>query len=346
MKRLEYCIALILIILSLSIAAQDNTIYKIRRKTPELGSKLSPMCKVIVKKANPVLETNPDPLFLRFNKTMSLFSKSAYKTIDTATNISGVPLRIYFPKKSKKDDSIPVLILFHGGAFIFGSIETYHLLANKLCIKTGCIVVVPDYRLAPEYPYPAALNDCYETLLWVNENIDSFGGDKNSIGLIGDSAGGNLVAASILKSYNEDGPKINLMVLYYPNTTMVDTVYASRKYFMGSCGPHYMLSETLLRKVKKQYLTETNVAHPYVSPLLTSSANNFPPTLLITAQCDPLRDEGELFGKKLEEAGVAVTTIQYKSMIHGFISFYPILSKGKKALRKTSKYTNNIFLKN
>ncbi len=346
MNLLKYCISIILITLSLSVAAQDNVNYKIKRKTPEPGSKISPMCKAIVKKANPALESNPDSLFLQFNNRMSFFSTSVNKIFDTVTNQSRVPLRIYLPKTSKNNNELPVLILYHGGAFIFGSIETYDLLANKLCRKTGCIIVVPEYRLAPAHPFPAALNDCYETLIWVDKNISKFGGNSNKIGLIGDSAGGNLVTASALKSSYENGPKITLLVLYYPNITMVDTTYPSRAYFMGSYGPHYMLSEKLLRKAKQQYLYGESDSQAYVSPLMADIPKGFPPTLLVTAQCDPLRDEGVLFGEKLSRSGVLVESLQYKSMIHGFISFYPILSKGKKAIRKTAYYVERHFYLN
>lgn len=334
---LKYYLFFILTILFLSVSGQELST-KIKRKTPEPGTKLSPLCKLITKQANIAMEGNPDSVMIDHMWLGRLTTFEAYKRIDTVTEKTHRNLYIYLPKAVKKTKKLPVLIFYHGGGFIWGNVNTYDIVNHKICRETQCIVVFVEYRKAGEAPHPAAMNDCYETLEWVYNHIEDFGGDKTRIGLIGDSAGGNLSLVTAINSLEKDGPKISLEVLYYPSTITTDTMTLSRQYFMGNYGPHYILSEDLLRRIKDLYLAGYPDTSKYVSPLLANFSKDMPSTLIITAQCDPLRDEGEMAAKKLHDAGVPVIGIRYNGVMHGFVSFYNILPKGRKAIRETARF--------
>lgn len=307
-------------------------------RTPEPGTYIDPVAKLILSQANKAMQSNPDSIFLMYQKYFSLFEAPVHKTVDSVVGSNQVPIRVYYPEQSENDSLLPVMILIHGGAFIWGSIETYDMLARKLTHSLNCIVVSVGYRLAPEFPYPAAINDCYSVLNWVAEHGKNLGGNPTKIGVIGDSAGGNLATELTLKARDENGPKISCQVLYYPSTDMSDSVYPSRNYFMGSYGQYYLLNEKLLRTVRNDYLHGQSEFLPQVSPVFANLSADLPPALIITAQCDPLRDEGNRYAGQLTKAGVKVVHSEYEGMIHGFVSFYPVLTQGRKAIRQTRKF--------
>lgn len=320
------------------LLSQDTIHGNFTRKTPEQGTKLSFFSRAILNRVNEGMKTNPDSLFLRYDKLTTIRKKPAHIVVDTVLHENNIPVRIFVPRQAKSNDELPVVIFYHGGAFIFGSIETYSNLAGKICRKSKCIVVLPEYRLAPQYPYPAATLDCYNTLKWVVSNIHNFGGSKNKITLMGDSAGGNLSMVTSLMNQDKEKAKILCQILFYPNTLLTDTILPSRDFFTGRYGKSYLLSESLMYKVKVQYLNGVSDTLPYVSPALAKLTSNLPPSLIITAQCDPLRDEGVLLFKNLQNVGVQANHTQYKGMIHGFISFYKISRIGRKAIREGIRF--------
>lgn len=330
----------ILILFSLVSFSQENEKVKIKRQSPEPGTKLSYMSKAIVKRATNEMSGNPDSAFMAYDNKTTFRKKPAYKLIDTVITEHKVPLRIFYPKKAKKTDALPVIIFYHGGAFMYGNIETYNNLAGKICRESKCIVVLPEYRLAPEYPFPAAVNDCYATYEWTKENIGNMGGDKAKISLIGDSAGANLSLVTALKAYENGFNDIASLSLIYPNTIWTDTLLLSREYFMGSKGPIYILSEELAYESRENYLNGVSPQHPYASPYYAKYYSDMPPTYVITAGCDPLRDEGELLVAKMQNSGMEVKHKRYKKMIHGFVTFYKVMPKGKKAIRESVRFAN------
>ncbi len=332
----------------LSVFAQENTSFIVSKQTPEPGVKLSFMSYQLVKKVNKVIATgNPDSVFNDYkHKLPKSIWKSGYY-MDKTIGKDSISIRVFYPnKRSKKDfqdKSLPVLVFYHGGGFVWGSLDMFHMLAQKLSKKLGCIVVLPDYRLAPEYPYPTAVNDCSMVLDWVFQHISSLGGNPQKVGLIGDSAGANLALVTTLKNYQSKAHSIAFQVLYYPPTTMVDTTFSSRSYFGGDKGVWYVLNRPLLEKIKRDYLGKYADTLWQVSPLYAKYNASVPPTLIITAQCDPLRDEGEVLAQKMKQSGVDVTYIRYNKTIHGFISLYPFISQGRKAIRETRKFAKKYF---
>jgi len=310
-------------------------------QTPEPGTYIDPVAKLILTQANKAMESNPDSIFLMYQNYLSFIEAPVYKTIDSLVGPNRVPIRIYYPELAKHDSLVPVIMLIHGGAFIWGSIETYDMLARKLTHDLDCIVVSVGYRLAPKNPFPVAVYDCYETLLWIAAHAGALGGNQKKIGLIGDSAGGNLATVMTLMSRDRNGPKISCQVLYYPSTDMTDSLYPSRRYFMGNYGQYYLLNEQIMRRVSNDYLNGNDPTQPYASPLFAHLTSDLPPALIITARCDPLRDEGNRYASELAQAGVKVVHTEYKGMIHGFVSFYPALVKGRKAINQTRKFVHS-----
>ena len=330
---------------SCSVTKSDVTSSKSSNKTysritPEPGTHVTRMATLILHYTNDFVN-HPDSLFMKYADHLEAGGPHIGPIIDTSvmSGLAKIPVRIYYPMRRSRCDGLPVLVFFHGGGFDWGNNKIYNRFNRKLAQSTQCIVVSAEYRLAPAHPYPAGVNDCYSTLQWVSKNLDYISSDSAKIAVIGESAGGNLAAVMALMSRDKKGPQIACQILLYPATNFSDTLYASRKYFSGMEGPYYLINEAFLRRVKKQYLGSTgNENDPYVSPMDANLTSNLPPALIITAQADPLRDEGRIYGEKLKKAGVNVEYKEYHGMIHGFVSFYPILLDGRRAFRRTSNF--------
>ncbi len=342
-----YCIIL-LGLFNTGLFAQTNPLVRVSRQTPEPGTKLSCMSYQLVKRVNKVIATgNPDAVFDEYKHKLPKCIWKSGHYLNTRVGKDSIAVRIFYPNKGSKkhfrDKRLPVLVFYHGGGFIWGSLDMFHILAQKLSKKLNCIVVLPAYRLAPEHPYPTPVNDCVMVLNWVFENITVWGGNPSKVGLIGDSAGANLALVTALKNNSSQTHAIAFQVLYYPSTTMVDTTLPSRTYFAGDQGSWYVLNRPLLEKIKREYLGTHADTLWQVSPLYAKYSNTMPPTLIITAQCDPLRDEGEALSQKMRQAGVDVSHIRYNKTIHGFVSLYPLISQGRKAIRATKKFAEKHF---
>ncbi len=333
---------------NMGVFAQESPLCKVSRQTPEPETKLSCMSYQLVKRVNKVIATgNPDAVFDYYKHKLPKCIWKSGHYLNTRVGKDSMAVRIFYPdkdsKKHFKDKSLPVLVFYHGGGFIWGSLDMFHMLAQKLSKKLNCIVVLPAYRLAPEHPYPSPVNDCAMVLDWVFENITAWGGNPKKVGLIGDSAGANLALVTALKNNRRQAHAIAFQVLYYPSTTMADTTLPSRSYFAGDKGPWYVLNRSLFKKIKREYLGEHSDTLWQVSPLYAKYNASMPPTLIITAQCDPLRDEGEALAQKMRQAGVDVSHIRYNKTIHGFVSMYPLISQGRKAIRATQKFAKKHF---
>lgn len=266
-------------------------------------------------------------------------SFSNIKNMDIKTDINGVPVRIYTPDNGS---NLPMIIYSHGGSFISGSIDEVDNICRKLSKNSKAIVVSVNYRLAPEDPFPAGLNDVYNVLQWVYKNAGSINGDSSRICVAGDSAGGNLSAAVSQLARDSDGPLINSLVLIYPSTNIYELNTKSWSYFGMNSNLTKENSEKFISLYTPQLEDRKN---KYASPLLSENFVGLPDTLIITAEFDPLRDEGEAYGIKLKKAGVNVVSTRYKGVTHGFVSMGNITKKADQALNEISTYLLTQFNK-
>jgi acetyl esterase len=242
-----------------------------------------------------------------------------------------LPLRIYSPEG---DGPFGVLIFFHGGGFVIGDLESHDKECRALCNRANCLVVAVDYRLAPEHPFPAATEDCFAALEWVGAHASEFRGDPLRLAVGGDSAGGNLSTVVALMARDRGGPAIRFQLLIYPSVDARDNdSYKSRDqnaagpillretidYFMG----HYFRGSGDGKAARESALA---------SPILAPSLKGLPPALVITAELDVLRDEGEAYARALEAAGVMTGLRRYDGQPHAFLQLAPMLDAGKLAL--------------
>lgn len=248
----------------------------------------------------------------------------------------GVPVRLYFPPR-KQGKLLPILLYFHGGGFALGNIETHDGLCRYLAVNAGVIVVSVDYRLTPEHPFPAGLNDCYAVLERVASDLDGLGADSAKIYVCGDSAGGNLAAAVSIKARDEEGPEIALQILLYPVVDMdPKTDFPSREAFGGG---DYFLSKGDMVWLSGMYVDDVaKFLDPLVSPLHAKSHADLPQALIVTAGFDPLVDDGRAYADKLLEAGVTTTYKCFETTIHGFLSFAGVLPVGQAGLDYVSEF--------
>ena len=223
----------------------------------------------------------------------------------------GVPVRVYRPSAAT---NLPILVVFHGGGWSIGSAGEYDGIARWLTNASGAVVVSVDYRLAPEHPYPAPLDDCWTALRWTAAHASEIGGDASRIAVGGDSAGGNLAAVCALLARDAGGPALALQALIYP---VCDVDFETVSYIEN--GEDYLLDLDQMRWFFESYTTgHVDPADWHVSPLRAPDLAGVAPAVVITAEYDPLRDEGAAYADRLREAGVAVTYRCFEGMIHSF----------------------------
>jgi acetyl esterase/lipase len=233
-----------------------------------------------------------------------------------------IPVRVYTPVGK---GPFPGLVFFHGGGFVLCSLDSHDGQCRALANAAGCVVVSVDYRLAPEHPYPAAPEDCYAATQWVAKNGSELGIDTARLAIGGDSAGGNLTAVTALLARDRGGPPLRFQLLIYPVT---DFAFDTSSYRENAEG--YFLTEGMMRWFWDQYLPDVSRgAEPYASPLRAADLSGLPPGLCITAEYDPLRDEGERYAARLREAGVDCRTSCYDGMFHGFFAMGALLDKAR-----------------
>ena len=221
-----------------------------------------------------------------------------------------IPLRIYRPSDAL---GLPALVWFHGGGWFLGDLDGSEHHCRRLAVEVGCVVVSADYRLAPETPFPGAIDDCYAATAWVASSAVELGVDPARIAVGGDSSGGNL-AACVALCARADGPPLAYQLLVYP---VVDADFDRPSYREN--GEGYSLTRQAVRRCWDCYVP--NVAerkNPLVAPIHAPDLSGIPAALIITAEFDPLRDEGDAYGAALRKAGVDAVTQRYDGMIHGF----------------------------
>ena len=226
---------------------------------------------------------------------------------------SDLPIRIYRPTQAS---NAPAIIYFHGGGWVLNFIDIYDPVLSALANRTDSVIIAVSYQKAPEHPYPIPLNDCYAAFIWAHEHAQELGINTEKIGVSGDSAGGNLAAAVVLKARDSNGPKIAYQFLIYP---CINRDLETSSYITFESG--FGLSRKSMEWFWEQYLQ--GAAHdldPYAVPISAKSFANLPPTIMITAEFDPLKDDGALYESALRKAGVKTYYKAYPGMIHGFFS--------------------------
>ena len=247
-----------------------------------------------------------------------------------------IPVRVYTPEGRAP---FPVLVYFHGGGWVIGNLETHDGLCRHLANAAHCVVVSVDYRLAPEHPFPASGEDAYAATRWVAGNAAALGGDAKRIAVGGDSAGGNLSAVVSLMARDRGGPPIVFQLLVYPATDLPSANMSYRENAEG-----YFLTAKSMRWFFAHYCgANPDASDPYLCPLRAKNLGGLPPALVVTAEFDPLRDEGEAYAARLREAGVRTKLTRYPGMIHGFFGMGPLLTQARAATREATDALRSAF---
>jgi acetyl esterase len=282
-----------------------------------------------------VAEHPPDEVREAYNALSAMATKDEVASVTDLvipTPDGDIPVRVYMPL-GEADWPRPVLVYFHGGGWVIGNIETHDATCRSLANGADVVVVSVDYRLAPEHPYPAGLDDCLAAVRWVVDNADELAVDPERLAVGGDSAGGNL-AALVTHRFRDNGPTIRFQLLIYPATDLT----LSHPSIDENGDGYYLTKETMVWFVD-HYLGKHDATDPSISPLHAPAEvlRDLPPALVITAEYDPLRDEGEAYAKALRAAGVEATASRYDGMIHGFFSMRDWIPEGKAAIHEASQ---------
>jgi acetyl esterase len=242
-----------------------------------------------------------------------------------------IPVRLYYPST---EANLPLIVFFHGGGWVTGSLETHDRICRRIAQATMALVVSVDYRLAPWHKYPIPLADCYDAVLWAAATASELGADADRLMVMGDSAGGNLAAAVCLMARDQDGPAIHRQILIYP---AVDGTLSAPSHQLYTDAP--LLSRVGIHYFRDQYLrSPQDIQEAYFSPLLATDLSQLPPAFILTAEYDPLRDEGEQFAQRLAAAGVPVRYQDYPGMVHAFMSFPRHCSAAAAAIEAIGEY--------
>lgn len=256
-------------------------------------------------------------------------SHTVYERVHRVENIEiegknrhKIPVRLFIPNDSK---GLPIIVYFHRGGWVFGNIDIADPVCRKFANHGRCIVAAVGYRLAPENPFPTPLEDCYEATKWIAAHANLIGGDPNKIITGGESAGGNLAAAVALLARDQNGPKIASQLLIYPTISS-----AIQEEIFDKSVDRYFLTKDAMKFFWSMYLQSSeDFNNPYASPDLTPDFSNLPPALIITAEYDPLHQEGAKYAEQLHQAGIKTTTKCFSKVIHGFLSL-PIYEEYQK----------------
>ena len=248
-----------------------------------------------------------------------------------------LPLRVYAPNANGPH---PLMVYFHGSGFVLHDLDTHDDLCRRLCAGAGCVVVSVDYRLAPEHKFPAALDDCLAATRWTADHAGDLHGDAARLMVAGDSAGGNFAAVTALRARDEGGPLLCAQMLIYPVTDH----YSADLPSMRDNAEGYGLTRAAMRYYWDHYLNDAGEArHPLAAPRQAASLANLPPALVVTAEYDPLRDEGEDYGAALVHAGVPVTMRRWLGVNHGFFFFPGLVERATVAVDEACAWSRDML---
>ncbi|MEL6998354.1 MAG: alpha/beta hydrolase [Pseudomonadota bacterium] len=259
------------------------------------------------------------------------------ETFSTGPGYGHVPVRVY---KASNAADLPVIIYYHGGGHVIGSLEIYETLCRFLANAAGCAVVSVDYRMGPEHRFPAAAEDSYDALRWVADKAGKLGIDATRIAVSGDSAGGNLAAVVALMAREAGGPAVSAQALIYP---VVDYRGGTASYDRYGAG-YGILEAPTIDWFREHYFANAHDMDDWrAAPHLATSHAGLPPALVITAECDVLKDEGVAYAKQLSDAGVAVEHTDYAGVVHGFFGYLGLVDEAEQAHRRVASYLNDIW---
>jgi acetyl esterase len=246
-----------------------------------------------------------------------------------------VPVRVYTPEAGP--GPLPLIVYFHGGGWVVGTLDTYDVLCRALANRSGAIVASVGYRVAPEHPFPAPLDDCEAATAALAEMAAELGADPARIGVAGDSAGGGLVAGVTFRS-REAGRPLAFQVLVYP---ALDSSLTAPSAIENATG--YYLTTAGMRWYWEQYLADgADPAHPEVSPLRRPDLEGLPPAFVVTAGYDPLRDEGDAYAERLRASGVDAELARFDGMIHGFLRFRAVFDAAEEANARIADFVRRV----
>jgi len=287
----------------------------------------------------PKLETLPPAeartLFKTFGSMLPVVTAARMTPYRIPVDGGEVDMHLHWPLGAEDAaEPLPVLVWYHGGGFTIGDLETSDSTAAELANASGCAVANVDYRLAPEHPFPTPLEDCYTALSWIVSEAAAMGFDPARVAVGGDSAGGNLSAALCLLASQRGGPALRFQLLVYPCLD-ARMSYPSIK----ENGEGLLLEASTLRWFWDNYIGSADPEDPLLSPVYASADDlaGLPPALVITAEFDPLRDEGEAYAERLRLAGVPVDTSRYEGMVHGFVPFSQLWDAAHKAVDECAR---------
>ena len=267
-------------------------------------------------KARELFEATPDP---GHTAEVASVQDLAIEAGDHA-----VPIRVY--RAIDANDEVPTLVWIHGGGWVLGSLDSYDRTCRRLTAALAGVTLSVDYRLAPEHRFPAGLDDCAAVLGWVHEHIGELGGHADAVVVGGDSAGGNLTAATALRNRDERGLPIALQVLVYPVTDFDPDTASMRANANG-----FLLTGDTMAWFYDQYVDDEQRGDPYAAPLQAESLAGLPPALVIVAGHDPLHDEGVAYARRLAADGVPTTLSSYPGHFHGFAIMTRFLADARRA---------------
>lgn len=237
-------------------------------------------------------------------------------------------LRTYTPEG---EGPFPLMVYFHGGGFCICNLDTHDATCRTLCRDAGCVVVSVDYRLAPEAKWPAAPEDCYAATEWAVTNAEILRADPERLVVAGDSAGGNLAAVVALMARDRSGPQIAHQLLVYPVINHDFDTVSYREFANG-----YLLTRDMMMWFWGHYLADPGDGmEPLASPIQATSLADLPAATIVTAEFDPLRDEGEAYARRLTEAEVPTRSIRFDGLIHGFLAFDGVADRAREAVAET-----------
>ena len=251
-----------------------------------------------------------------------------------------IPVRLYRARGTSDAEQLPVLVYFHGGGFTIGDLDTHDGVCRTLANEARCAVVSADYRLGPEHKFPCAVDDCFAATRWVAQEAAALGVDARRIAVGGDSAGGNLATVVALLARDAGGPPLVAQVLIYPTTTLEHDTPSTAEF-----GPRgYIIALDTMHYFRNCYLSTPEERRDWrASPLLAPDVSHLPPAFILTAGCDPLRDEGQAYAERLRAAGVEVRYTCYEGQIHGFITMGRMIDAAGRALRESAAALRNAF---
>lgn len=253
--------------------------------------------------------------------------------LDFAGPAGSLPIRVYRPA-NKGNEPLPVLVYFFGGGFVVGSLDTPDSICRTLAVMVPCVVVSIGYRLAPEHPFPAAVEDCYAGVKWVADNASKFGGDGGRLAIGGDSNGGTLAAATSLMIRDHHGPSISAQALIYPAMRSGRVTKSMR----DNVDPMFFNGHSAVWFWNLYLADPADGESQYASPLNAADHSGLPPTLMITAEFCPLVDEGEEYAEALSKAGVPVHYHRYADLPHGFMIMAPVLDIAREAFDEVATF--------